>query len=126
MIRDEILAKEPGRDLDAVVAEEMGISSFTTHDFFGNPHLSYFDDAPDGERSLYNVPHYSTEISAAWPLVEEMVSAGCEVNIFNKPDGTVEIEVMEGEDSVVWTQVQNTAPEAICKAYLLWRESEND
>ena len=125
MTRDEILAKEPGRELDAAVAEEMGIYSFTTHDFFGNPHLSYFDDAPDGERNLYSVPHYSTDISAAWPLFAELPNA----NILHSDEGFA-VEIWWMQDDVYQVQIEtewcHTAPEAICKAYLLWRESEND
>ena len=128
MTRDEILAKGPGREMDALVAAEKGISPFTTHDFFGNPHLSYFDDASDGERSLYNVPHFSTKLSAATPLLDEMLSALDAQDrtwvLHRDRDNWAVSELYH--DDLIPIAAGKEAPEAIAKAYLIWRGSEND
>ena len=60
MTRDEILAMEPGRELDALVAEKvMGLTTGPD---------SYFDCAYEADDAL----HFSTDIAAAWEVESTM------------------------------------------------------
>ena len=152
MTRDEILAMEPGREMDAVVAEAMGyqvswwslMPAEHKGDFnewrpamYGDSEIyapAKYGDMPGKEMLRYGrwvgIPHYSTDISAAWPLIEEARTApgmgGCKA--------CVEVHSTDSKytDTPYWALIHGhmgegkNAPEAICKAYLLWRESENE
>lgn len=58
---------KPGRELDLLVAEKvMGFIARKT-----SAGESYFEDK-EGTLPGYYIPHYSTQISAAWEVVEKM------------------------------------------------------
>jgi hypothetical protein len=125
--REEILAMEPGRLLDAEIAEKvMGWHTFspidTTCDHAvgagGYRRNFAFDPADDKQKVI---PFYSRDISAAWEVVEKL-----------KYEVTVKkYEAMSGYR--YWARVNgadpnqfdekiancSTASEAICKAALL-------
>jgi len=100
MTRDEILAMEPGRELDALVAEKvMGWTHYREE---------WGGVVPD------SISHYSTDISAAWEVVEKMGPfTQLTADIYNG------ITVWHCSFSVVDSVDAVTAPEAICKAALL-------
>ena len=128
MTRDEIMAMEPGRELDEAVMQECGWKLLDVRT--GQP-------AAREEWNTYwvkkgNIPIHtryspSTNISSAWELVEilrEMCIAGRQYAfaMFVQHDGLCEAEIMLDEDSVAWVggkHATDTMPEAICKAYLM-------
>lgn len=96
MTREEILAMRPGRDLDLLVCERV------------------FDNKTFG-----SVKPYSTDISAAWPVVEEMLSLGfsfsLQKQIITGREPAWECCFFEGPPASPIRGIK-TAPEAICKA----------
>src|SRR5688572_15461179 len=71
MTRDEILAMPAGRELDLLIHRKVMQAE-------ENAAASLLDGFPIG------LPHYSTDISAAWQLVEKFK----EIDLANSPDGT--------------------------------------
>lgn len=70
-------------------------------------------------------PDWATSIPAAWRLVEEMRDAGQLVIIKLWPDKSFifSIEILWKNDSDGYVQtVSDTAPLAICRAWLMWKE----
>lgn len=122
MTRDQIMALE-GRELDVAVEEHvMGIAvqgvPFIPRDV--EPTAVFGDEAAREYNKVYptvavkRVPHHSTDIAAAWQVVEKLRGRGHWVDIRDdKPSGW---RVSFGEEM---TAHGNTAPEAICKAALL-------
>jgi len=64
-------------------------------------------------------PLYSTNIAAAWTLVE-----GCEARFYLERDSTG-VWAMFGDD-LVDGRLADTAPEAISEAWLAWKEHDNE
>ena len=144
MTKEEILTMEAGEELDRLVAiEVMGepIPEFTPENAFalqlaGSPVkspqgswlcLCAYDE---GDIPRWRPLHYSTDISAAWPVVEKLTE---EWTKRNKP---ISIEVIYdcgayetkvetwNDDKKDWNEPIfsgscEAAPEAICKAALL-------
>jgi hypothetical protein len=67
---------------------------------------------------LDSVPDWSSDLVAAWDLVEEMNEAGCPVDVRSFVDGTATCIV---DDKL--RSVGETVPEAICKAWIAYREA---
>lgn len=69
-MREQILAMKPGRELDALVAEKVmgwtGVGPDVDAEIYGWP------SGHNKELGVYWVPHYSTDISAAYEVVEMM------------------------------------------------------
>ena len=139
MMRDEILAKEPGRGLDAVVAREQGVQCefvpISDKNAFGGAIFTrarewVVDDyvtSPAVSGMCERIDDYSTDISAAMPLLDEMLSALDAQDrtwVLHRDRDKWAVSEMYHDDLIpVATGAE--APEAICKAYLIWRESEN-
>jgi hypothetical protein len=78
MTRDEILSMEAGRELDALVAEQVMGWKRETYSFNNwrdgkveSMELSGLM-GPDGLREVDQFPFYSTDIAAAWEVVEKL------------------------------------------------------
>lgn len=135
MTREEVLAMKPGRELDAKVAVEIfgwsHVAEYGTNAFdpalnmwFGVPPGRQFvtlNDEPHLPSMIDNpLPHYSTSIADAWPVVEEIKNRGKVFVV--KADG-----LMRGDFQpayLAWCGNMEvvravTAPEAICKAALI-------
>ena len=114
MTREEILALPVGRELDALVALRVyGLEEITV---VGK---HYFIDPLDTP-----LPLYSTDISAAWEVVEKVQERYNFFLAYNHKtkDFQVFIDVPnEDEDATIihYEYDAPTAPEAICKAALL-------
>ena len=69
---------EAGRELDALVAEKVMGWVLNRHEFGselpGGP-LKSLGIAPDGSH-IMGLPHFSTNISAAWEVVQSMIERG--------------------------------------------------
>jgi hypothetical protein len=103
----------PGRDLDALVAEKvMGFRWARplkfTHEGIEQTGVAMTEDA------TYVLPHYSTDIAAAWQAVEKLLAQGFGVEILSD----------QGQWSVqFWnlgrqTEYGDSAQHAICLAAL--------
>ncbi|NTZ20912.1 hypothetical protein EXW96_26355 [Paenibacillus sp. JMULE4] len=109
----EILAMEPGREMDALVAEK--VMGYTTHGQFRDK---------DGVRVM--IDRYSTDISAAWEVVDKMSKTHfSEMAMTELEDGAwgwmARFILVLNEPYTVngYRATAKTAPEAICKAALL-------
>ena len=134
MTRDEILALEAGRELDALVAEK--VMGWTWGEYSPpvegpskilRPPESWApspDRAPGSEVSCpgwhFRVPQYSTDIAAAWEVVEKMVPIKYGFNLAIEsppgPWGDWEVHFYNGGTHLAFA---DTAPLAICRAALL-------
>lgn len=119
MTHEDILAMKPGRELDALVAEKvMGLQDFKKGTS-GYKEWEYVYRSDLGD--IQPIPHYSTNISAAWEVVKKMALLKDVMNFrlrlccddlpqyncsFTDPPG------------IAFVSADN-APEAICKAALL-------
>ena len=115
-----------GRELDALVAEkvmgqkvksaaELGGLYSVEGDFFVNP--------PDRSEPVYAhtlpLPHYSTDIAAAWEVVEKLRVEGLRLRLVEYTDGFYAAFGAMAIDTAPWQASQvETAPLAICLAAL--------
>jgi hypothetical protein len=99
---------EAGRALDALVAEKvMG--------------LLCADDPPGSGRNcpVHSCPAYSTDIAAAWQVVEAMNARGWIVNAMNRQVGRWACHVgFAAPNYATVLECEDTAPHAICLAAL--------
>jgi len=124
MTKQEILNLE-GRELDAAVAEHvMGWTRERTEkNNWYEPESRLWKPVD----STTNLPRYSSNIVAAWEVVERLHELGYNLAIYCQRKGAqdegVEVHVGKGDynDNVVWPPVHhaNTAPKAMCYAALL-------
>jgi len=143
MTKEEILAMEAGRELDALIATEImgyqGVGFYRRKSRFtsGWEPCAKDDvtpDTPEWKATLaiwredgetFAVKRYSTDISAAWQVVEKLASEGFTPSIVFSDEkhwgmtAYCQQESVVGDftlEDVVWC---DTAPEAICKAALM-------
>ena len=112
MTRDEIINMPAGRELDALVAEK--VMSDNTRHFIWKRY-----GKPDAIQSPeYGGPQeYSTDIDAAWQVVEKLEIMGIRLIIWT---GVNDIHWYQiGEQDVVGEIHATTLPVAICRAALL-------
>ena len=107
MTKDEIMNMPAGREMDTLIAKSI----------FGNVKKSW-----DWE---FTLPSYSTDISAAWRVVEKMSDAGSIFSVFISQSYTSDGWGVTIENAFVrYDVVAGTAPLAICRAALLAVMSE--
>ena len=109
---------DAGRELDALIAVTvMGLYAEDGTDLGGGPCESWYKPGA-GRISSYGPPRYSTEISAAWNVVEKMAEDGLVISVCWGAMGTrgSRASVMRmGDEHGVSAE---TAPHAICLAAL--------
>lgn len=123
MTREEIEKMEAGREMDALIAEKI----FKTPD----QHIYHIDYDPEGNKFAdgvkESIPHYSTDIAAAWLVVEKIKD--------HSLDGRASyyFTVEYDRDNKNWRcgfkmmydgfydgyTIESTAPLAICKSALI-------
>jgi hypothetical protein len=125
----EVVTDRELRELDARVAEKViGITPllvedelhvFTVNRRFLQPGDYYYLDT---DNSRIEVPHYSTDIAAAWQVIEKMYEYGCHiVSIAAVREWRAKYECVIGAIGNVHTEINvdaDTAPMAICLAAL--------
>ncbi|MNI36911.1 hypothetical protein D3C73_909790 [compost metagenome] len=113
MTREEILAMEPGRELDVLVEKYV----------FGNQiswmQDEYSDPVPVAGVHGYIIDHYSTDISAAWEVVEKLQESHLYTDIRTCADFYEVWITIHREGNQTETFASPKLPEAICKAALL-------
>jgi hypothetical protein len=120
---------DAGRELDALVAEKvMGWSKRISADHSNSPikQLRAFGiiyawkDSEGNDRGL-DVWHYSTDIAAAWQVVEKMKALEWRTEIAQTIQSGVDVTVIKwegGEFGGEFAEWGETAPHAICLAAL--------
>ena len=139
--REEILAMEPGRELDVSVAVNvMGWQRWESKGIdkvwpvivppMGDERHNWAAEW-DEHGCPHWMPHYSTDISAAWEVVEKMQNTPCRdgdhfcarVEGFKNAHEAAffhHLVGIPGDDGLEYYEARGiTAPEAICKAALL-------
>ncbi len=138
MTKEEILAMEAGPELDALVAEK--IMNHPRPDFIPEDALDlYLAGTPihydswtcvcrydEGDTPKWVPDPYSTDISAAWPVVEEWTKRNKPISIEVIYDcGAYETKIetwndgKKGWNEPILSGSCEAAPEAICKAALI-------
>ena len=103
-----------GREMDARIARDvMGLLVFQEPPFDVNPVLLNADEVIIGV-----VPSYSTDISAAWLVVEQMKARGIRVALIAYLDGTYGCELRNEGTAFVTREESDTPAHAICLAAL--------
>ncbi len=132
LTRAEILAM-PADELRVEIAKRRGYSWWYATGIFylvngsnrmmiDRTAVSSADPSLDDDQTSVRCPKYTTSISDAWELVEEMrlahIYVGVEVNV----DGWLvdAIKNIESRESSLIVVGQPTAPLAISRAWLLW------
>lgn len=114
---DQLVAKEQiqgmkaGRELDALVVEKVFNKSITTT--YGEDSVHTLDRLKVG----YLIQNYSTDIAAAWEVVEKLKEKG--ISIYVKAFLDTYCVEAHSVGSSINKILADTAPEAICKAALL-------
>jgi len=132
LTKDEILAMEPGRELDALVAEKI----------FGLKYKECIGCYIDSNGDEQKIQRHSTEIAAAWEVVEKMYIEGFRYTInilddwrFEKPTqhccfAKLKPDCTDGSCTKSYDHFHaygDTVPGVVCKAALLAvGEASND
>lgn len=119
-----LLALPAGRELDAAVAETMGHHIDWRGRNTAEPYIATVKQEMGAEwlqRVL--VPHHSTDIAAAWPLLAAMLAAGVSISLFY--DERNWLVMLWGDDYVGMGRDENVpslsdAPLAICRVWIQW------
>lgn len=131
MTRDEILNMPAGREIDALIEENIfksvSCNNWAIQRYYPEEWIR-INSSCEHERChpLGFVPRYSTDISAAWEVVEKFVEQDCKCHIYrygnwNKKDGKRCWQVFLGDNkyNLFPYAEADTAPLAICRAALL-------
>lgn len=141
LTREEIINQRPGRQLDRWIqehvfnwvpwAEQRGDYLVVTFQKPGErePYrgsqnwesqmerysIIQFSEIDPMKHAVYGDKDWSTDISAAWKVLDKVIEMGMEVNVgyYQKWDCALDYR------STQWNEQADTAPEAICKTALL-------
>jgi hypothetical protein len=116
MTRDEILNMPAGREMDIKIhVEIMGWMELDNSLRLSKSRI--FNKPEVGTMYDYNVPNYSTDIAAAWQVVDEMWEKGFFHELAKARGG--EIARIGNKEKDTGDVFAETAPLAICRAALL-------
>lgn len=127
MNRDEIMNMQPGRELDELVLEKV-FGRTVTDDFRTVGEFAVasefaiweFDNKFPNQQPPETCPRFSTNIAAAWDVVEKLQERNRRICLANYLDGAWAVSVRDGGGGyIVGENVFLTAPKAICMAALL-------
>lgn len=113
MTKEEILKMEPGRELDALIAEKVMEIKLHWDDEEGQSYK--IADSPFGE--VLKAFNPSTDISAAWEVLEQFKTHQVTKSETGFSHSEKKYRVIVGKNQNV--AYADTVPEAICKAALL-------
>jgi hypothetical protein len=118
--KDTDLSPAAGRTLDALVAERMGKVFRWTNT--GQPLIDVVPPMYGAASHMEALPYYSTQISAAWELVEKAQAKGYEPIVrYDTVIGDWVANIVTNRHYQSYKSFNasaNTAPHAICLAYL--------
>lgn len=104
---------KPGRELDTLIAEKIFGWHLDEHNMWAIPGNTFLIYA-----SCTNIPSYSTDISAAWEVVEKFKAVTRLEKRFNDDTTKWFCELSLGIGEGCCTAYAETAPHAICLAAL--------
>jgi hypothetical protein len=118
---------DAGRELDALVAEKIFGYEWRTHLLYGDKSIRLLwhpdDDQPRGDdfEGIDDLPCFSTNINAAWQVVEEMQAQARNLQLVSYCYGRTYASFGPiGEDEEGWREAngEHATPHAICLAAL--------
>lgn len=117
----DIDAMQAGRELDALVAERvMGCHVISGFDWYSHPTAFCACDNHDHEQACSHIvgilAHYSTDISAAWQVVEHVNKMG-DWSVWQLGNGNWRACILF-DQCIMGDGTGETAPLAICRAAL--------
>lgn len=102
---------EAGRELDFLVSTHvMGMVAFK------GALGCWFENTPDEEDVAHVLPHYSSDMVAAWRVVERMETLGFHMDMLRYVGGRADVRFVSGDGGGVCGL--RPVPEAICHAAL--------
>jgi hypothetical protein len=109
-----MLSMPAGRDMDALVAEKL--MGWKYH-----PKWNVFTSPNGLENDGSTIPNYSTDIAAAWKVVEKMTKIkgygfSCD---WVEPHYLIEFEFYTNPSNLRFINIDSSIPIAICRAALL-------
>jgi hypothetical protein len=118
-MKEKILEMTAGRELDALVGLKLGLVKPNVAEAYRT--ISATLDGNTEKYGMHNLlPNYSTDISAAWEVLEKLVDQGLTVGASKYGENNLYYcHVLRRGIGVCDTQMMKSAPEAICKAALL-------
>ena len=103
-----------GREMDALVAERVMGATIIERNTGSN--LIFYDYRARKDDKAFTAQKYSTDIAAAWQVVEKVVPGrGISIEAFKKPPLVWHVEFYMG---VGWSANDESLPLAICRAAL--------
>ena len=119
---------QAGRELDALVAEKvMGLNIRYPTDGNVPREPFYWAKDDDGYEEPFACPHYSTDISAAWEVVEKLMGSGAMFGfVLSVLDDRHTTAVFSETAGHGYRGISEEAPHAICLAALKAMGVEED
>ena len=121
--RDEILNLKAGREMDALIAERiMGWTLHPNKTHWGKPHPGMDNFSPSFEWRQVGDFEPSTDISAAWEVVDRIVKLPATVNVqtSNAAGGSIcYVQKYPSDLNCIIFEAAPTATLAICRAAML-------
>jgi hypothetical protein len=71
---------------------------------------------------IYKLPHYSTDITDAWKVIERLKGNLRTIEVYNSGYSCL---IAKSEDCCIETEIADTAPLAICRAAYLLKTGES-
>ena len=125
MLRDEIMELAAGREVDALIAVKVMGWQYTIGNYRpllvptnNDPRMSWVAEWDEKGRPDW-LPHYSTEISAAWQVIEKMLEIGFSSRIKVEERKCTKCAFWRVGISRYISLPAPTAPLAICRAALM-------
>jgi hypothetical protein len=112
-------------ELRLAIIKAKGIITGTaqTHDFRHGYGPVRMINLPDGK----DIPNWPADIAAAWELVEEIIADGRQVLLYcDRYNYVCKILEHRFGGKMLFVSEADTAPLAICRAWLAWKESDNE
>lgn len=95
---------------------------FPSSDSQDEYHWQWAPPGKDPETHWQKLPDYSTDIAAAFEVVEKMRDLGCDVDIYALVDGVKKVNAVEiskdGSSEIIGSSGTVSIPRAICEAAL--------
>jgi len=124
MTKEEILNMEPGPELDRLVAEKVMGWRRRSHKFSQNAWEWYNPEIPDPYHNKdfvcndVDLPKFSTDIAAAWKVVNRLREKQFDIMIKTLKDRW-EVLISDPDKILDWYATAPELPLAICRAALL-------
>lgn len=120
LTREEIMHMPAGREMDALIATQV-FGHEVKRDTVLTTFVPFRVDTVEWSEGFTTLAHYSTDIEAAWEVIEELTRDHYDFDVWSETD-SIWCEIFKGVSA---TANAKTAPLAICRAALLLKNSDN-